>query len=105
VESFKKRGTNKDLLLVRLAIERYDKGNKEFSTVELAKLVDMKITHPYFQQILKLLLNNGIIFMTKEIGRMRFYKIQRTKLRDFIDELPVVNLLFDYFKSYHTVLW
>lgn len=57
---------------------------------------------PDLRKVLKILVSRQVLTPT---STNKFFELHPKRLRDFIDDLPVTELFFDYFSKYHLVSW
>lgn len=89
-------------LFILIAIFAYDNNKKEFTISELSSNLKINRTHPYFINIFKFMLENQMIEIIKIIGVTKILKINKIKIRDFVDELPLVKIINEEYNSrYH----
>lgn len=92
----------KEEILVKIAIFTYNKRGGEFTLNELSKSININRCHPYLMEVFKLLLNNQIVVLIKEIGKTKFFTANKKKIRDFVDELPFTKIINEEYDSrYH----
>ena len=91
-------------LVFLLKISFYE-DKKIFSCSDLERYLGYKTGQPDVREILKLLEEKHILIFVDKLFGVKRYKLDRKMLRDYIDEIPAVNLLYDYFKIFHIVSW
>jgi hypothetical protein len=78
---------------------------KQYILTELAKSVNIAVTSPIFNKIIKILKNEDIILIKNTFGNAKLVEIDFKRLKNFIDELDIVINLFKYFDEYHFIGW
>jgi len=89
-------------LLVKLAVLDIP---KQITISNLALSIGLTSSSPTFVNVTKILNENKLIEIHSYFGNIKLVKVNEKKLRDFIDELPLTNLYFKYFKAYHLITW
>lgn len=79
---------------------------KDFYAFQLARYLKIAPTHPYFCKIIKYLKENEIMVFRQKIADTNLYELNKTKLRDLIDEQDIVNFIKDYMNDAgHICTW
>jgi len=89
-------------LMIKIAVRELP---ENLTLTALAKEIDTVSSSPTFVSVINTLKENNLLEVHDYIGNVKLIKINEKKLRDFIDELPITNFFFEYFKIYHIVSW
>ncbi len=76
---------------------------KEITINDIVKQIKITRNHPNFYRVLRYLIKEDIVTLTKVIGVTKFFKISYIKLRDLLDEQEKINSLVNNYikKDYH----
>jgi predicted transcriptional regulator len=90
---------------VEMLMKLLDIKNRQLMCLsDIAKEMNISVSSPYFAKILKYLIENQMLEVTK-FGRTKLVKINHSKITDLIDEQEICIYWFEYFKKHHVVAW
>lgn len=95
-------GYSETKLLIKLTKVHH---TKNVIAKQLAQECNISNTNPYFQKIIQLLIQKNIIQVVKIVGQSKLLILDVSKLVDYIDNLPITNEWYDYFKEHHIISW
>lgn len=73
--------------------------NESFTFSDIEKYFKFVNPQPKIRQLLKLLLDNNIIYTHNRIGRFYSYKLNIKKLSNFIENTEAYNNIYNYIKT------
>lgn len=80
--------------------------HKETTISNIAKDIQISITHPYLYKILRYLMDKEAIVVNKIIGNTKLLKINYKKIKNVLDEQEEINFMVDnYISKDHKFLW
>lgn len=84
----------------RALIQLYIKGfDEEITTTKLCETLGYNKSHPYFRELLRILLKNGTLTAGEIIGNVKLYLINNKKLSEFIRETTIFNITGKFIES------
>lgn len=82
----------------------YFKG-KSASISDYERYLGYHSPQPDVRETLQFLIEKEILIYYGKLLWVKQYKLNIKKLRDFLDELPAINELYEYFNEHHIVTW